>query len=164
VEIFEIKDIPKEEWYKAQCPSCEIEMIAQDQDICPGCNARIIWTNSRIWKREFGTPASYRRTYETVPPDDDDGVGWYLMQVSGVDGFANKTEKRRWDDARRYMSIGHLRSTVDRCYKKDSRGRGLIVHVLNSVAYVVRSKKVESKRRSAAESRNLGDVPVKGER
>lgn len=133
--------------YMASCPVCD-EFLPQTIDECPYCGVPVVWRHSKTWKRLFGNPATVEKLLSVYPPDSDDEIGWELMRASGSTGFANLTEKKRWDTGRRYLTPGHLRNIINYCARKTHK-RGILTFALNIIDKDVRSRRVAKQRPTA---------------
>ena len=134
--------------YKGYCtPECG-EKVTQEMNECPVCRVKIVWLNSKVWKAKWGKPQDAIRRMSAVEPDPHDEAGQLLMQYARLDGFANQSEKDRWDAASRRLTpnriIGLVKWCKDAKKQKNQRrtsGRGLIGHALALIEKVAREEK-----------------------
>lgn len=140
--------------YTTACPVC-YEQVGQDVNECPYCNTPIIWRHSKLWRRMYGNPSATERLLSIYPPDPDDVVGQELMRVSRTTGFANLTEKARWDKCRRHLDTDYLRNIIGYCERKTTNPgadrcprsrRGIVVFSLNVAEKAVRDRKIPKQR------------------
>lgn len=139
--------------YMAACTVCN-EFLPQNIDECPYCGIPIIWRSSKLWKSLFGNPAMVERLLSVYPPDPDDSIGQELMRASGATGFANLTEKGRWDKGRRYLTPAHLRNIIGYCKRKTHK-RGILVFALNIIDKDVRSSREPVRPRATQQEINV---------
>lgn len=128
-ELLQISMVPAKE-IDAWCPSCEMERISQDMNKCPACDVTIIWEGSKIWRNKFGQPSQVKQQLNAVVPDDEAS---YLCKLAAQPGLRGPAEANRWTQARIGLSAAEVRKTIDYC-KTRSRGRGLVLHVINALA------------------------------
>lgn len=139
--------------YVAACPVC-LEFLPQTVDECPYCGVPIIWRHSKLWKNLFGNPATVEKLLSVYPPDPDDSIGQELMRASGATGFANLTEKKRWDRGRRYLTASHLRNIISYCARKTHK-RGVLKFTLNIVDKDVRSRRTPTQKPTTPQEVNV---------
>lgn len=138
--------------YQGYCTLECGEKVYQTMDECPVCRIKIVWLNSKVWKAKWGKPQDAIRRMSAIEPDQGDSGGQLLMEYARLDGFANQSEKDRWDAACRRLTPARVEGLVKWCKdakkQKNQRrtsGRGLIGHALALVEKVAREEKPKKK-------------------
>lgn len=163
LDLADVKDAMGSHWNRSMrdeyTATCEcMEQVGQNVDECPFCSRPVVWRNSKLWRRLYGNPATAERLLSVYPPDPDDVVGQELMRTAGAIGFANMTEKKRWDKCRRYLDTDYLRNIIGYCERKTTNPganrrprsrRGIVVFSLNVAEKAVRDRKTPIQRATA---------------
>ena len=147
--IFDLKDIDPGtvedlDKYTMPCIVCG-EQVPQTVDECPCCGTPVVWKGSRVWRWEFGSATKAIRRLTAPVPDDDDLLGRRLVDQLGKTGFANTSQKKRWDKARRNISEDRLKEMIARVLEKSNK-RGALPHLLNWTDKIIRENKPKPKK------------------
>ena len=133
--------------YKGYCTLECGEKVDQTMDECPVCRIKIVWLNSKIWKDKWGKPQDAIRRMSAIEPDPTDEAGQLLMAAARLDGFANQSERDRWDAAARRLTpermkglVKFVRDVKPKPGRRRNTGRGLIGHALRLVEKVAREE------------------------
>ena len=102
------------EEYTAICPVCN-EEVPQDVDECEVCGEPVVWKNSKLWKRKFGSPTVAIRNLDIIEPREP--AGKLICKRAGIDGFANKSEAKRWGRCIRHLGQEKMIEIVEICAK-----------------------------------------------
>ena len=141
--------------YSGQCPVCE-EMVSQSEDEC-SCGNPIVWRGSKMWRSLYGDPDRALARLMIVVPEDK--IGKRLVARAGLQGFANKTEGKRWERAVKNIGEGDLIGIIDHA-AKTSAGRGMISFVLNMTDKRIRERpRVKTKKADASAHEAVPDMP-----
>jgi len=127
------------EEYTAICPICN-EEVPQDVDRCEICGEPVVWKNSKLWKRKFGSPTVAIRKLDIVKPKG--APGRLICRRAGIDGFANKSEAKRWDKCVRGVGAKKMMEIIDVC-SKSTKGRGILSYAMNWAEKIMREEKSE---------------------
>ena len=126
------------------CSVCG-EIVTQDNDVCEVCGTPVVWRKSAVWKRLFGSPSAAVRRLTLIPPDDGDAIGHLLLDRLRLAGFANASQKKRWQKARRNIPDAQLLEIVNSVLAATHR-RGCIAHILNWTDKIIREQNKTSAR------------------
>jgi len=153
ISVFDLREIEERlelhysathrDGYTAPCGACG-EQVTQDSEECSCCGTPVVWRNSWEWKRLYGSSEQRIRELTLPGPDEDDELGRELLAELGRAGFANTSQKKRWDKARRNISEKDLRGMINHVLDGTNK-RGVLSHLLNWTDKVVREAKPKSK-------------------
>lgn len=122
-------EFPPDEQYTLPCDICG-EPVSQEDDECIVCGAPVVWLHSKTWRRLYGSPEARIRELTRPIPDDDDELGQELLATVGLAGFANISQKRRWDKIRGKVPQAAIREEIEYAMSNTYR-RGVLPRVLN---------------------------------
>ena len=82
---------------RERCPTCG-DWITQQMNRCPGCQVMVVWHNSPVWRREYGSPKSVMQRSRMVAPTDEAGIA-LVQGTKRLYGFPSPSFARRWLEA-----------------------------------------------------------------
>jgi len=147
INIFDLNNvgppIENPDRYTLPCNTCG-EQVDQASEECSCCSTPVVWRSSREWKRLYGSSEQRIRELTLPDPDDDDELGQDLLAKLGRTGFANTSQKKRWEKARRNIPEKDLRGMINHVLDGTNK-RGVLSHLLNWTDKVIREAKAKSK-------------------
>lgn len=142
--------------YLGSCPECHCKVIAQTMDFCPGrnCGIPVVWKGSSVADARYKTAAHAKTDAEAKQRRDrrplSPFTGWVLEQArhnaaAPADVKFIKDEEARLLVYERQVGIPALEAKVLSIMQSDnpSVGRGLILHLLRSVAFMASTEVTE---------------------
>lgn len=102
----------KKDELTAQCPLCGAPH-SQENNMCPDCQAPVIWLGSRVWKRLYGDPkvALRHARGEDLKPATPLEVE-FCKAMNRRARFANITQQREFRRLARNYPAGHLQELI----------------------------------------------------
>ena len=121
----------------AYCPHCRAN-IYQEDDKCSGCGAEVIWKNSVVWRKIYGSPEAILREKNGITPATE--LAKELMSLAGANGFKTQRDAADFYKFERRLGIHNVHSIFDYVFtKKRESGIGAVIHVVRAMAARARS-------------------------
>lgn len=113
---------------KGRCPQCG-NWVKQDANTCDLCGIPVVWENSIVWRRLYGSPTQKIREYEMVLPTTR--TGKELISACNTMGFRTQHDDDDWAKAESFFGATHMRGIIEYVTrKKHHKGAGGLAHAL----------------------------------
>jgi len=122
--------------YRGYCDECYARVSQRDEE-CPNCGTPVVWFNSPTWQSLYGYPKTRIRELTCVKPEDAAGV--LVCKRSGIQGFANVTEAKRWNRCVKNIGVQEMIDIVEKC-AESTTGRGILSYAMNWADKLIREE------------------------